>query len=47
LTSWGVGGDAAEVSVSEPVVVAFGCDDFGVVNEAVDNRRGDDVVAEH
>ena len=40
-------GDAAEVSVFEPVGVAFEGDDFGVVDEAVDHGGGDDVVAEH
>ena len=48
--SWFLGdgcGDAAEVSVFEPVGVAFEGDDIGVVDEAVDHGRGDDVVAEH
>jgi hypothetical protein len=36
----------AEVSVFEPVGVALEGDDFGVVDEAVDHRRGDHVVAE-
>jgi hypothetical protein len=40
-------GDAAEVSVFEPVGVAFEGDDFGVVHEAVDHGGGDDVVTEH
>jgi hypothetical protein len=40
-------GDAAEVTVFEPVAVAFEGDDFGVVDEAVDHGCGDDVVAEH
>ena len=39
-------GDAAEVSVLEPVGVAAQVDDLGVVDEAVDHRGGDDVVAE-
>jgi hypothetical protein len=43
----GVGGDAAEVSVSEPIAVAFDGDDVGVVDEPVDHGGGDDVVAEH
>jgi hypothetical protein len=34
-------GDAAEVSVLEPVGVAFEGDDFGVVDEAVDHSGGD------
>jgi hypothetical protein len=38
-------GDAAEVSVFEPVAVFQG-DDVGVVDEAVDHGGGDDVVAE-
>ncbi len=42
-----VGGDAAEVSVSEPVAVAFEGDDVGVVDESVDHGGGNDVVAEH
>jgi hypothetical protein len=46
--SWfvGRGGDAAEVSVLEPVAVAFEGDDFGVVHKPVDHRGGDHVVAE-
>ena len=40
-------GDSAEVSVFEPVGVAFEGDDFGVVDESVDHGGGDDVVAEH
>ncbi len=40
-------GDAAEVSVFEPVGVAFEGDDVGVVDEAVDHGGGDDVVSEH
>ena len=42
----GGGGDAAEVSVFEAVGVAAQVDDFGVVDEAVDHRGSDDVVAE-
>jgi hypothetical protein len=38
-------GDAAEVSVFEPVAVSFQGDDVGVVDEAVDHG-GDGVVAE-
>src|SRR6516165_8691538 len=47
--SWFVGrsGDAAEVSVFEPVGVAFEGDDVGVVDEPVDHRGGDDLIAEH
>ena len=41
------GGDAAEVSVFEPVGVALEGDDVGVVDEPVDHGCGDDVVAEH
>lgn len=37
---------AAEVLVLEPVGVAAQVDDLGVVDEAVDHRGGDDVVAE-
>ena len=37
---------AGEVAVFEAVAVAFEREDFGVVNEAVDHRRGGDVVAE-
>ena len=46
--SWFVGrsGDAAEVSVFEPVGVAFEGDDVGVVDEPVDHRGGDDLIAE-
>lgn len=46
---WSVGRGrwwAAEVAVLEPVGVAFEGDDFGVVDEAVDHRGGDGVVAE-
>jgi hypothetical protein len=43
----GVGGDAAEVSVSEPIAIAFEGDDVGVVDEPVDHGGGNDVVAEH
>ena len=39
-------GDAAEVSVFEPVAVSFQGDDVGVVDEAVDHGGGDRVVAE-
>ena len=38
-------GDAAEISVFEPVGVTFEGDDFGVVDEPVDHG-GDDVVCE-
>ena len=41
-----VGKDAAEVSVFEPVRVAFEGDDFGVVDEPVDHGSGDYLVAE-
>ena len=37
---------AAEVAVLESVGVAFEGDDVGVVDEAVDHRGGDGVVAE-
>jgi hypothetical protein len=40
-------GGAAEVSVLEPVAVAFEGDDFGVVDESVDHRGSDDVITEH
>jgi hypothetical protein len=40
-------GDAAEVSVLEPVAVSFQGDDVGVVDEAVDHGGGDGVVAEY
>src|SRR5260370_25817755 len=43
----GRSGDPAEVPVLQPVGVAFEGDDFGVVDEPVDHRCGDDVVAEH
>jgi len=43
----GVGGDAAEVSVSEPIAVAFEGDDVGVVDESVDHGGGNDIVAEY
>ena len=39
-------GDAAEISVFEPVGVTFEGDDFGVVDEPVDHGGGDDVVCE-
>src|SRR5262249_37403826 len=42
---WGRG-DAAEVSVFEPVGVSLEGDDFGVVDESVDHRGGDYVVVE-
>src|SRR5579862_6065497 len=49
LCLWFVGrgcGDAAEIPVPEPVGVAFEGDDVGVVDEPVDHRGGDDLVAE-
>ena len=39
-------GDAAEVSVLQPVGVALQGDDLGVVDEPVDHGGGDGVVAE-
>src|SRR5215211_2427016 len=39
-------GDAAEFSVLQAVGVALQGDDLGVVNESVDHRGGDGVVAE-
>jgi hypothetical protein len=39
-------GDTAEVSVFEPVGVAFEGDDLGVMDEPVDHGGGDHVVAE-
>ena len=33
--------------VPEPVAAAFQGDDFGVVNDPVDHRCGDELVAEH
>jgi hypothetical protein len=53
LTSWWsfgfgrVGEDAAEVSVSEPMAVAFEGDEIGVMDEPVDHGGGNDVVAEY
>ena len=38
--------DAAELAVLQPVGVALEGDDFGVVDEPVDHRGGDGVVAE-
>ncbi len=40
------GGPRAEVLASEPVAVAFEGEDLGVVDEPVDHRGGDHVVAE-
>jgi hypothetical protein len=40
------GGGGPEVVVAQPVAVAFEGEDVGVVDEAVDHGRGDDVVAE-
>lgn len=40
-------GEAVDASSSEPVAGAFDGDDFGVVNDAVDHRCGDDLVSEH
>ena len=40
------GGWAGEVAVFEAVAVAFEGEDLGVVDESVDHRGGDDVVAE-
>ena len=40
-------GEPSEVAVLEMVAVAFHGDDVGVVDEAVDHRGGDDIVAEH
>ena len=37
---------AAEVSVLEPVAIAFESQYFGVVNQSVDHGGGHDVVAE-
>ena len=39
-------GWASEVLVAQAVAVALQREDLGVVDEAVDHRRGDDVVAE-
>lgn len=39
-------GHASEVAIFEPVAVALEGDDFGVVHQAVDHRRGHDVIAE-
>src|SRR5712692_9557501 len=39
----GCRGDAAQVTVLEPVGIAFERDDLGVVDEPVDHRGGDDV----
>jgi len=39
-------GSGAEVFVLEPVAVALEGEDLGVVDEAVDHRCGDDLVAE-
>jgi hypothetical protein len=39
-------GDAAKIAALEPVAVAFEGDDVGVVDQPVDHRGGDDVVAE-
>jgi hypothetical protein len=38
------GGDAAEVSVFEPVAAAFEGDGLSVVDEPVDHRGGNDLV---
>ena len=43
---WLSPGGACEVAVFEAVAVAFEGEDLGVVNEPVDHRGGDDVVAE-
>jgi hypothetical protein len=40
------GGAGAEVAVFEAVAVAFEADQLGVVDEPVDHRDGDGVVAE-
>jgi len=40
------GWDAAQVAVLEPVAVAFEADDLGMVDQPVDHRGSDDVVAE-
>jgi hypothetical protein len=37
---------AAEVAVTQAVAVALQAEDLGVVDEPVDHRRGDDLVAE-
>src|SRR5258708_22014062 len=44
---FGGGGDAAQVTVLEPVGIAFERDYLGVVDEPVDHRGGDHVVAEY
>src|SRR5258708_4230162 len=44
---FGGGGDAAQVTALEPVGIAFERDYLGVVDEPVDHRGGDHVVAEY
>ena len=46
VVGWVGRGDAAEVSVFEPVGVTFEADHLGVVDEPVDHRGGDYFVAE-
>jgi hypothetical protein len=38
--------DTTQIAVAESVTVAFEGDDLGVVDQAIDCRAGDDVVAE-
>ena len=40
------GGQRVDSGVAEPVAAALEGDDFGVVDDAVDHRGGDDLVAE-
>ena len=40
------GGQCVDSGVAEPVAAALEGDDFGVVDDAVDHRGGEDLVAE-
>ncbi len=41
------GGQRVDPGVAEPVAAALEGDDLGVVDDAIDHRRGDDLVTEH
>ena len=57
LSGWSLGawlvdagsdaGEGVDAAVAEPVAGAFQGEDVGVVNDAVDHRGGDCLVAEH
>ena len=40
-------GQGVDAAVAEPVAGAFECQDVGVVDDPIDHRCGDGLVAEH